>query len=81
MRRREPSRATGRAKAWAAAAGRLAATLAAQVEVRDVLVVAGLAAVWRGVAALSAPWAWIVLGALLLYLGVWHTLIETGRRR
>lgn len=39
---------------------------------RDVFVIGGFLALVRGLVMWSEPLAWVVAGALFLYLGLWH---------
>lgn len=50
------------------------------LDVHDLLACLGLAAVLYGVAAWSRPAAWILGGALLVWLAIWPELRKETRR-
>ena len=55
------------------------AKLAGAVDLRDLLAIAGLGFASYGAGELSAPAGWIVLGAGVFYLGVFHRLVVGSR--
>lgn len=74
-------------KIGAAAVGRRIRHVAGRIKekfgARDLLIAAGVSCLAIGIRRIDVTLAWIVVGALLFYLGVWHPLISTAisRRR